>query len=101
MFIYNITMKAEPAILDEWLAWQHAEHIPEIMATGCFTGYRFFRLLDIDESDGPTFVIQYEAAERNDYERYLQHFAETLRKRSNDRWQQRVVAFRTIMESVN
>ncbi len=42
------------------------EHIPEIMATGLFHDYRFCRLLEQDDSDGPTYTIQY--------------FTDTLRK---------------------
>ena len=101
MFIYNITMKVEPAVLEEWLQWQKEEHIPEIMASGCFTDFRFFRLLDIDDSDGPTYVVQYQANSRNEYELYILAFAPRLREKAIARWQQRFVAFRTIMESVN
>ena len=91
----------EPAVLEEWLQWQNEEHIPEIMASGYFTEYRFFRLLDIDDSDGPTYVVQYQADSRNDYEQYILHCAPQLREKAIGRWQQRFVAFRTIMESVN
>ena len=101
MFIYNITMKVDPAIVNEWLQWQKEEHIPDIMATGCFSAHRFFRLLDVDDSDGPTYVIQYQARDREDYERYIGQFVQQMREKAHARWQQRFVAFRTIMESVN
>ena len=59
MIVYNITIKIEPAIEAEWINWQKLEHIPEVMATGFFTNYKFYRLLDQDEEDGITYIVQY------------------------------------------
>lgn len=59
MFIYNITNKVDYSILDEWIKWQPDEHIPEIMSTNLFTDFKFYQLLEQDESDGVTYVIQY------------------------------------------
>ncbi len=36
MILYNVTVALDPAIETEWLAWMQQEHIPEVMATGCF-----------------------------------------------------------------
>ena len=35
------------------------EHIPEVMSSGQFSDYKFFRLLEQDETDGVTYIIQY------------------------------------------
>ena len=45
MLIYNVTIKVDRIIAREWLQWLQQEHIPAIMATGCFTEYRVVRLL--------------------------------------------------------
>ena len=94
-------MKVNNSILAEWIKWQQQEHIPEIMATGLFDEYRFFRLLDQDESDGPTFVIQYCTSSRKSYDQYIQQHAAGLREKALKKWGDGFIAFRSLLESVN
>ena len=101
MFIYNITIKVNNAILEEWIKWQKEEHIPEIMATNLFDEYRFFRLLAQDDSEGPTFVIQYCASSRKNYDQYIQQYAPNLREKALKQWGNGFIAFRSLLESVN
>jgi len=42
MFVYNITIKVDNNIEEEWLRWQKEIHIPEILSTGFFYDHRFF-----------------------------------------------------------
>ena len=76
------------------------EHMPEVIATGCFTGSQFVKLLDTDETDGPTYAAQYYANTRADYDRYMQLYAGKLRDRSTAKWGDAFIAFRTLMETV-
>jgi hypothetical protein len=101
MLAYNITLKIEPEIEADWVVWQKEEHIPEVMATGCFTHNSFFKLLEQDESDGSTYIVQYFAARREDYDRYINEHATEMRQRFLARWGNRFVAFRTLMQVVN
>lgn len=100
MIVYNITCTVDASVADAWIGWQLGEHIPEILATGCFTAHRVLRLLEVDESEGPTFAIQYEAATMEDYRRYIDGPAAALRQKAFDRWGDRFLAFRTIMEKI-
>ena len=101
MFIYNVTIKVEAAIADEWLQWLKGEHIPEVMATGCFDAYKIVRLLEIDDTEGPTYAIQYNALSKALYNRYIIKHADVLRQKSYDRWGQRFMAFRSLMQVVD
>lgn len=101
MLVYNITMKVNPLIEADWLQWQKEEHIPEIMATGLFTEYRMFRLLEQDDADGNTYIIQYMTPDRESYLAYINVFAPLLRKKAFDRWGDQFIAFRTVMQVVN
>lgn len=56
MLIYNITTKVDHSIADAWLQWMKEEHIPEVIATGCFSQSRILRLLEVDETDGLTLL---------------------------------------------
>ena len=98
--IYNVTVKVEQSISSAWLKWLLNEHIPDVMNTKCFQDCRVVRLLETDDSEGPTFAIQYEAETRSDYNRYIQLHASEMRKRSADKWGENFIAFRSVMEVV-
>jgi hypothetical protein len=100
MIVYNITIKINPAIETEWIQWQKLEHIPAIMATGLFSGFKFYRLLNQDQQDGMTYIIQYFASSKENYDHYIESFAEQLRQKALEKWGDRFIAFRTIMEAV-
>jgi hypothetical protein len=100
MIIYNVTTKVELQIEDEWLQWMTKEHIPEVLQTGCFTDYKILRILDIDDTEGPTFAVQYFASSREDYEHYLTHHAPALRNKSVLKWRDRAMSFRSVMQVV-
>ena len=98
--IYNVTIKVEAGIADSWLQWMTEVHIPEVLSTQCFTDHRILRLLEVDESEGPTYAIQYMAASMADFNRYIEKHAEGMRKKTYDRWGDRFIAFRSVMALV-
>lgn len=100
MIIYNVTVKVEQQIADEWLKWLLHEHIPSIMQTKCFVDYKVVRLLGVDDAEGPTYAIQYSAESRGDYERYIEMHSSEMRQRSFDKWGNRFISFRSLMEVV-
>ena len=101
MIVHNITIKIVPEIEEEWIQWQQQEHIPAIMASGQFSQWKMFRLLEQDDTEGMTFVIQYFAPTLENYYRFTEEFAPALQRRSFDKWGDRFIAFRTIMEVVH
>ena len=100
MIIYNVTIKVEPSIADSWLSWMLTQHIPDVMRTQCFADYRVVKLLEVDDSEGPTYAIQYEAASKADYNRYIEIHAPDMRQRSINRWGTGFIAFRSLMEVI-
>src|SRR5581483_1669708 len=86
MFIYNVTIQIEWDIHEAWLKWMMDVHIPQMLGTGCFQQYQLVRLLEIDESAGPTYAVQYYAESKSNYNRYMELFAPAIRKRSVDMW---------------
>jgi hypothetical protein len=100
MFVYNVTIKIDPEIEKEWIEWMQKEHIPEVLSTGMFSENRFLRLLDLEEEDGLTFSAQYVTDSRDKYDQYIQLYAAELRKKGSERWGNRFIAFRTLMEEV-
>ena len=101
MIIYNVTTKVSAAIQDAWLGWMQEEHIPAMISTGCFTHAAILRLLEIDDSEGPTYAIQYHAESKALYNRYIEQFAVAMRQQSFDKWGDQFIAFRSVMMVVN
>jgi hypothetical protein len=100
MFIYNITVKVENQILEEWMQWQKEIYIPEMVATGCFYDHRFYELLEHEEGDGKTFVIQFYANSKSDYDNYVESFAMQLGQKSAEKWNDHVIYFGTLLQNV-
>lgn len=101
MIIYNVTIKVDKPIAENWLSWLREIHIPEMIDTGCFTQATILQLLDHDDEEGITFAIQYHAISKSLYNRYIEKYADTMRKKSIDKWGERFIAFRTVMQVVN
>lgn len=101
MFIYNVTTKVDWTIHEAWLEWMKEEHMQEVVATGCFTHHRLLRLLEVDETEGPTYAVQYFADSKSSYNRYVEKYSTELRKKTVDKWGQRMIAFRSVMQVVD
>lgn len=101
MIIYNVTIKVDWPIHEEWLKWMMDIHIPEVIGTGCFERHQLVRLLEVDETEGPTYSVQYYATSKAKYDEYIELYSSTLRQKSIDLWGDKFIAFRTIMQIVN
>jgi len=100
MFIYNVTTKMDWSIHDDWLLWMKNIHMPELVATGCFTHTQLVRLLDTDDHDGPTYAAQYFAESKAGYNRYIEQYALTYRQKTFDMWGNKISSFRSLMQIV-
>jgi len=101
MIIYNVTTKVDHSIADAWLEWLKKEYIPAMIATGCFTAGTILRLIETDDTEGRTYAVQYQAETKNLYNQYIQEYADVMSKLSLDKWHNRVIAFRSVLEVVN
>lgn len=97
MIIYNVTIKVDNAIASVWLQWLLDEHIPDVMQSGCFGSYKVVQLVEVDDSEGPTYAIQYSADSKADYNRYIENHAPEMRQKSIDKWGGQFFAFRSVM----
>ncbi|HMT29794.1 MAG TPA: DUF4286 family protein [Bacteroidia bacterium] len=100
MIIYNVTVNIENDVHDEWLKWMQEIHIPDVMKTGLFTGSQILRILADEDSGGTSYAIQYTCANMQDYEKYRDEFAPALQKEVAEKYKDKFVAFRTLLETV-
>jgi hypothetical protein len=101
MIIYNVTIKVNASISDEWLDWLKNVHIADVMASGCFNDARIMKLLEIDDSEGPTYAIQYFSESKSLYNHYIEKYATDMRNKSFEKWGNKFIAFRSVMQVVN
>lgn len=99
MIIYSVTVNIDNDVHDEWLQWMKAVHIPDVMSTGLFIENRMMKLLNV-EDEGTTYSIQYMLHSMADYEKYQHEFAPRLQAEHSKKYQNKFVAFRTLLEVV-
>jgi len=100
MLIYNVTVKIEHECQEDWLRWMKEVHIPDVLATGLFEGHRLCRVLGDDDAHGVTYAIQYYCPGLEDFTTYQQEHAPRLQAEHAERYRDRYVAFRTLLEEV-
>ncbi|HMS66368.1 MAG TPA: DUF4286 family protein [Ignavibacteria bacterium] len=100
MILYNVTINIDESVHDEWLEWMKTKHIPEVLATGLFTGNKIYKIKSTDPEEGNTYSIQYFLNSMEDYEKYQKDFAPELQDKHSEKYKDKFASFRTIMESV-
>jgi hypothetical protein len=100
MILYNVTVNIDESVHDEWFDWMKNKHIPDVLATGLFTDNKIFRIKSPDDESGITYSIQYFCNSMEEYEKYQNEFAPKLQSEHTEKYKDKFVAFRTIMEEV-
>lgn len=98
--LYNVTVKIDSAIHEEWLTWMKEVHIPDVMQTGCFLSYRITRIVEEPDEHGVGYAIQYLAESPERLNTYMESHAKKLQQAHADRYQNRYAAFRTLLEVI-
>ena len=99
MIIYNVTVNIDKDVHDEWLHWIKTQHIPDVMATGFFIENKLCKVL-VDEEQGITYSFQYTCKNMEDLKEYQSLHAPRLQKDVNDKYANKFVAFRTLLEVI-
>lgn len=102
MFLYNVTIKVSPEIINEWIDWMQNEHLDEVIATGKFSKYFFYELLEPKEEgdESRTFVAQYQTDSLERYKEYIEQHAPLLREKGFSRFGSGFIAFRSLMKAM-
>ena len=101
MFIYNITFKVDHTIVAEWIAWQKNVHIPEIMATNLFTEFKFLHLLEHDDAEGGTYIIQYHTPEKDNCDTYIKNYSPAFKEEALKKWGNKIISYRSVLGTVH
>jgi Domain of unknown function (DUF4286) len=102
MVIYSVTVNVDDSIVHDWVRWMKHIHIPDVMATGCFTAYGFHQLMDpVPEEGTQTYNIQYACPNYEVLANYRETFAPDLQAEVSKRYEGKFFAFRTVLQEVN
>lgn len=99
MIIYNVTVIIIKEAEEEWLQWMKKVHIPDVMNTGLFIENQICKIFD-DNEEGTSYAVQYKMKDMATFQEYQEKFAAALQKEHTERYKNRYVAFRTLMEVV-
>ena len=100
MFIYNVTVNIEDSVHEEWVKWMREEHMPEVMQTGCFSENRMVKVLNVEDA-GQTYSMQYHFSTMEHIEKYKKDFAPKLQASGKEKFKDKFVAFRTILQIID
>ena len=101
MIVYSVTCLVDDSIHDEWIEWMKSVHLPEVMATGKFLSHQMFRIDPHDVSDdGTSYNIHYTLEKREHLQDYSVNFGPALKAKTLEKYGDKVIAFRTVLESV-
>ena len=95
--LYNVTVSVSEDVHEEWLRWMKAAHIPDVLGTGCFESARLLRVHAFEQG-GITYAVMYTAPSIDAYERYTSAHAPRLRAEHESKFNDKAVAFRTMLE---
>ena len=100
MLLYNVTFGIDRDVEKDWLVYIKEQHIAAVMKTGLFEEYKFFKVLHDQEEETISYSIQYFARTITQVTQYLDFFAPSVMEHHRQKFQNKHVAFQTLLEEV-
>lgn len=100
MFIINTTYHSPNADARDLVIWLSQVYIPAAEASGLVRNGRICRILSHKEDDSECFALQLEADTTADIHQWMVRHGAKLDKEMQKMFEQRVLGFSTLMESV-
>ncbi len=100
MLIVNTTYQVSEDCHKDWLFWVKNEYIPEVTKTDMLVNPRFFRLLVETEPGNVSYALQFEVTDVDTLENWFQRYGTEMQATMSNRFQEKVMGFTTMMETV-
>ena len=101
MLLYNITIGVDTQIEKEWKEWMKTSLIPQVMQTGLFRDYKFYKVLTHDDPASVSYCVQYFVESIDQFNQYLEHHAKGFLDQQRQRYPDRHAAFQTLLEEID
>ncbi len=98
MILYNLTIKIEPSIKQEWLDWMQSDFIPLALNNSVFIDHKLCRLIGLEESDGITYALQLFCQSAEQLNAFKNNMEAPLHLELVKRFPNQLVFFPTAME---
>lgn len=100
MILYNITFNVELDAVEDFKNYLQQAHIPSLESGNDILEYKFFRLLNVDESEAMTMTLQYFLKDMGTYNRHLTVIDRELKKELYQRYGEKVLYFCSVLEKI-
>ena len=100
MILYNITTNITADMEQDFIDWMKSTHIPDVLETGIFFDHKFFKLLHDSEDGSINYSIQFFTENLDKMMEYERLHAPKLREKTRERYQDKAVSFRSLLETV-
>ncbi len=100
MLLYNETFGIDKSIEQEWLQWMKEVGVPKTMETGLFLSWKIYKVLHEDNEGSISYCVQYFSANIEHITLFLDKYAPALMEEHRANFQDRHVAFRTLLEEI-
>lgn len=100
MILYNVMIKIEYGVYNDWLVWMKVVYLLEMMKIGYFLEYIIFCLMGIDEMDGFIYSIQYLMNDFSVYQDYQKNEVVVMQLKYYGCYKDKYVVFWMIMKVI-
>lgn len=100
MLIVNTTYQVSEDCQNEWIFWVKHEYIPEVTKTAMLVNPRFFRLLVENEPGNESYALQFEVEDVDTLENWFLRYGTEMQTTMSNRFQEKVMGFTTMMETI-
>lgn len=97
--LYNVTVSLDPTVEHDWVSWMRTNHIPEVLATGCFLESRLSKMNN-EEEGAITYAVTYVCYSEEHLERYQKEHAPLLQKDHSEKFNGKFAAFRSTLNVI-
>lgn len=98
MLLYNVTTGIDKDIEAEWIQWMKEQYIPVVMQTNKFVNWKMYKVLHDEDDRTVSYSVQYFANAIEDVVQFVEKIEPELNKVHQQRFKDRHVAFRTLLE---
>ncbi len=100
MILYNVTVGIDKEVEQDWLDWMRNEHIPKVLNTGAFSSYKMYKVLSHEDEETISYSVQYFSDQLLKVDQYFKIHASILSEELRKRYENRHVAFQTVLQEI-
>ena len=100
MYLFNETVGIDASVEKAWLVWAKTVYIPSVLDTQLFTDYKIYKVLHESEDGSISYSLQFFSETLETVVQFLEVFAPPLVQQQRQKFNNKHVAFRTLLEEV-